>query len=336
MKILSFIIPVLLMQACGPVPKSGSAMHSKPAYVLVIHGGAGTITKAQMTEDTEAEYIATLNMALDAGEEILRNGGTSLDAVQRVVMLMEDSPLFNAGKGAVFTHDGKNELDAAIMDGKTLQAGAVAGVHTIKNPVVAARAVMEKTEHVLLAGSGAEEFAATQGIELVDPQYFFTERRWQSLQNVREKEKQNGSLSEQEKHGTVGAVALDKHGNLAAATSTGGMTNKRYGRIGDTPLIGSGNYADNATCAVSCTGHGEYFIRYAVAHDMSAAMMYGGKTLQEAARHIIQDRLLPGGGTGGLIAVDTLGNISMEFNTEGMYRGYAVEGKREVKIYQEQ
>jgi beta-aspartyl-peptidase (threonine type) len=333
MKIFLFITLALLTQACGSPSKSEQAMHNKTSYALVIHGGAGTITKAEMTAETEAEYITALNAALDAGEEILRNGGTSLDAVQRVVKLMEDSPLFNAGKGAVFTHNGTNELDAAIMEGHTLKAGAVAGVRTIKNPIVAARAVMERTEHVLLAGPGAEEFAAAQGLEIVDPQYFFTEKRWQSLQNVLEKEKQNGTLSEQEKHGTVGAVALDKHGNLAAATSTGGMTNKRYGRVGDTPQIGAGNYADNATCAVSCTGHGEYFIRYAVAHDVSAAMMYGGKTLQEATRHIIQERLLPNGGSGGLIAVDTLGNISMEFNTEGMYRGYAIDGKREVKIY---
>lgn len=308
-------------------------MEQAASYVLVIHGGAGTILKDSMTAEMEAEYITVLNAALDAGEEVLKNGGSSLDAVEKVVMLMEDSPLFNAGKGAVFTHDGINELDAAIMDGKTQKAGAVAAIHTIKNPIRAARAVMEHTEHVLLVGNGAEEFAATQGLELVDPSYFYTERRWKSLQNVLEKEKQGGSLSEQEKHGTVGAVALDLQGNLAAATSTGGMTNKRYGRIGDTPVIGAGTYADNATCAVSCTGHGEYFIRYAVAYDVSAAMKYGNKELNEAAKDLVHNQLVSKGGSGGLIALDKKGNIAMEFNTEGMYRGYVKEGEREVKIY---
>ena len=335
MKSFMFSVSALVALSCVYSPKSDKAMQTKAVYALVIHGGAGTITRTGMTPEMEAEYLAALNTALDVGEEVLRSGGTSLDAVQRTILIMEDSPLFNAGKGAVFTHDGKNEMDAAIMDGKTQQAGAVAGVRTIKNPILAARAVMEKTEHVLLSGRGAEEFAATQGIELVDPQYFFTERRWQSLQTALEKERQNAALSEQEKHGTVGAVALDRHGNLAAGTSTGGMTNKHYGRIGDTPVIGAGNYADNATCAVSCTGHGEFFIRYAVAHDVSAAMMYGGMTLQAAARNIIHDRLLSKGGSGGLIAIDTFGNIAMEFNTEGMYRGYVKPGERVVKIYKD-
>jgi beta-aspartyl-peptidase (threonine type) len=336
MKDIIFGLSILFIASCMNAPESNPSEPERPAYTLVIHGGAGTITRSGMTPDMEAEYLAVLDAALDAGENILKNGGTSLEAVRDVIVLMEDSPLFNAGKGAVFTHAGTNELDAAVMDGKTLMAGAVAAVGNVKNPILAAFEVMEHTEHVLLSGKGAEEFAAARGLEIVDPSYFFTERRWKSLQTVLEKEKQQAELSEQEKHGTVGAVALDKNGNLAAATSTGGMTNKKYGRIGDTPVVGAGTYADNATCAVSCTGHGEYFIRYAVAHDVSAAMRHGGKSLASAAKDIIHTRLLSNGGSGGLIAVDAMGNISMEFNTEGMYRGYAKPGEREVKIYQDQ
>ncbi len=324
-------IAFICCKSTAPEP----VMDSKPEYVLVIHGGAGTILRSDMTAETEAAYIEALNAALDTGEQILRNGGTCLDAVQHVITTMEDSPLFNAGKGSVFTHEGFNEMDASIMDGKTQQAGAVAAVRTVRNPILAARAVMEHTEHILLSGRGADAFAAAQGLDTVGPEYFFTERRWQSLQTVLEKEKANATLSEQEKHGTVGAVALDKYGNLAAGTSTGGMTNKRWDRIGDSPIIGAGTYADNATCAVSCTGHGEYFIRYAVAHDVSAAMAYGKMSLPDAARTIIQERLLLKGGSGGLIALDTLGHIAMEFNTEGMYRGYARPGERVVKIYKD-
>jgi beta-aspartyl-peptidase (threonine type) len=327
------IVIAFTIFSCTTSTKTEQSMQTKPDYTLVIHGGAGTITRSGMTSEMEAEYLEALNSALDAGEGILRNGGTSLDAVQQAILIMEDSPLFNAGKGAVFTHDGKNELDAAIMDGKSQKAGAVAGVRTIKNPIMAARAVMENTEHVLLSGTGAEEFAGTQGLRIVDPSYFYTENRWQSLQKALEKENQQRSLSEQEKHGTVGAVALDRHGNLAAGTSTGGMTNKRYGRIGDTPLIGAGTYADNASCAVSCTGHGEFFIRYAVAHDVSAAMLHGNMSVIDAAHSVIHERLPAKGGSGGLIAVDAMGNIAMEFNTEGMYRGYVKPGEREVKIY---
>lgn len=310
-------------------------MAERPDYVLVIHGGAGTITRASMTAEREAEYAAALHAALDAGEAILREGGTALDAVQAAVVLMEDSPLFNAGKGAVFTHEGTNELDASVMDGATLKAGAVAGVRTIKNPVLAARAVMDHTQHVMLMGEGAEKFASTQGIDIVDPQYFFTQGRWDALQSVLEKERQNAALSEQEKHGTVGAVALDRAGNLAAATSTGGMTNKRYGRVGDTPVIGAGTYADNASCAVSCTGHGEFFIRHAVAYAVSAAMTFGGKSLTEASQHLVHDVLPSRGGTGGLIAVDASGHIAMDFNTEGMYRAYVRNGGRVVGIYRD-
>ncbi len=327
------IVIGLMIFSCTSSTKSDPAMQTKPNYTLVIHGGAGTITRSSMTPEMESEYLAALNAALDGGEEILRNGGTSLDAVERAILILEDSPLFNAGKGAVFTHEGKNELDASIMDGKSQLAGAVAGVRTIKNPILAARAVMEKTEHVMLTGAGAEEFAATQGIQIVDPTYFYTEHRWQALQEELELEKQQDSLSTQKKHGTVGAVALDQHGNLAAGTSTGGMTNKRYGRVGDTPVIGAGTYADNSTCAVSCTGHGEFFIRYAVAHDVSAAMRYGEMSVNNAAKNIIHERLLAKGGSGGLIAIDSMGNVAMEFNTEGMYRGYAKPGERKVRIY---
>lgn len=311
-------------------------MPSTPGYVLVIHGGAGTIRKADMTPEQEAAYIAVLNNALDTGERILKEGGSSLDAVQQTIQVMEDSPLFNAGKGAVFTHEGTNELDASIMDGSNQHAGAVTCVRHIKNPIAAARAVMEHTEHVLLSGNGAEAFARAQGLQMEDTAYFYTQRRWQSLQQALEHEQDNHILTEEEKHGTVGALALDLNGNLAAGTSTGGMTNKRFGRIGDTPIIGAGTYADNETCAVSCTGHGEYFIRYAVAYDVAAEMAYGGKSLEDAARHIIHEKLAEKGGSGGLIALDARGNIAMEFNTEGMYRGYTRPGDRVVEIYQNQ
>lgn len=309
--------------------------NNRPEYVLVIHGGAGTITRASMTSEMESDYTEVLQDALDIGQEILENGGTALDAAERTVRFMEDSPLFNAGKGAVFTHAGDNELDASIMDGSNLHAGAVGGVRNIRNPISVARAVMEHSQHVMLVGEGAEQFAVDQGFEPVDPQYFFTQRRWDSLEKLRAKESTMDSLSEQDKHGTVGAVALDKSGNLAAATSTGGMTNKRYNRIGDSPVIGAGTYADNTTCAVSSTGHGEYFIRLAIAHDISAMIAYQEVTLQEAADHVIHSKLTNAGGTGGIIGVDRNGEVAMVFNTEGMYRGYAKPGKREVAIYKE-
>lgn len=302
---------------------------SNPDYVLVIHGGAGVITRASMDSLTENAFRVAISEALDIGEEILSAGGTSLDAVEAVVSWMEDNPLFNAGKGAVFTHEGKNELDASIMNGADLSAGAVAGVTHIKNPVQLARLVMERSQHVMLAGKGAEEFAMHSGIELVDSSYFFTERRWESHIKGLEVEKASAA----EKHGTVGAVALDRHGNLAAATSTGGMTNKRWQRIGDTPVIGAGTYANNATCAVSSTGHGEYFIRWAVAHDISAMMEYKGATLEEAANYVVKDKLVKAGGEGGIIGVDRNGNIALVFNSEGMYRGYAKKNERYMGIF---
>ena len=344
MKIVWYlIVGVALITACEANLEMGEKVtdvqkeEMKPfAYAMAIHGGAGTITRDQMTEEQETAYREALNEALTIGEGILKDGGTSLDAIEKTIIYLENIPLFNAGKGAVFTHAGINELDASIMDGSTQNAGAVGGIRNVKNPILAARAVMDHSEHVFLTGRGAEKFAEEQGIETVDPSYFYTERRWNALQKRLEVEKENKNvqLTEAEKHGTVGAVALDQHGNLAAGTSTGGMTNKKYNRIGDSPVIGAGTYADN-TCAVSSTGHGEYFIRYAVAHDISAIMDYGGSSLQEAADQVINKKLKEKGGTGGVIAVDHYGNVAMPFNTEGMYRGYIRPGEREVLIYKE-
>ncbi len=306
-----------------------------PEYTLVIHGGAGTLSRQQMTAEQEARYRAALDSALQIGEAVLKKGGTALDAVTEVVAWLEDCPLFNAGRGAVFTHEGRNELDASIMDGRTQAAGAVGGVTIVKNPIRLARAVMEKTPHVFLVGKGAEQFALEQGLDTVSPSWFFTPERWEALQRLL-RQGATGSVESEEadhKFGTVGAVALDRFGHLAAATSTGGMTNKRWNRIGDSPVIGAGTYADDGACAVSCTGHGEYFIRYAVAHDVWARMMYGGASLQEAARAVIMEKLVEKGGEGGLIAVDKQGNIAMPFNTEGMYRGYARPGERKTFIF---
>ena len=313
--IMVFIFTIMY---CGKTP-----IQSPIIYGLVIHGGAGTITKEKMTSEKEAEYRGKIMEALTVGYKILERGDPSLDAVEAVVRIMEDSPLFNAGKGAVFTNAGTNELDASIMDGSTLQAGAVAGVKTVKNPISAAREVMEKTWHVMLSGDGADHFAKEQGLEIVDNNYFFTERRWKALKKTQEVEK----------HGTVGCVALDKNGNIAAGTSTGGLTNKRWGRIGDTPIIGAGTYANNETCGVSGTGQGEYFIRGNIAYDVSALMIYRSLTIKDASDQVI-DKLSASGGKGGLIAMDRNGNIAMSFNTEGMYRGYRINGSESViKIY---
>ena len=297
-----------------------------PRYAMVIHGGAGTILKENMTDSLEMLYRQSLNEALDIGEKILAQGGTSLEAVEKTINYLEDNPLFNAGKGAVFTHDGKNELDASIMLGSDLNAGAVGGVGTVKNPISLARAIMEKSEHVMLIGKGAEEFASLQGLTIVDSSYFYTEQRYQSLLKA--------LARDNKKYGTVGCVALDVHGDIVAGTSTGGMTNKRFNRVGDVPIIGAGTYANNNTCGVSCTGHGEYFIRYTVAHDVSALMEYGTMSLQEATKKVVQEKLVKAGGSGGLIAVDKNGNISMEFNSQGMYRGYAKPGERFVGIFE--
>ena len=315
-----------------------------PRLGFVIHGGAGVITRGSLTPEREKEYRAKLEEAVMAGYKALQQGRPGLDAVEIAIRILEDSPLFNAGKGAVFTHDGKNELDASIMDGKTLAAGAVAGLHHVKNPITLARAVMEKSPHVMMVGDGAEKFAAENKIELVDEKYFWTKPRWDALQEVlkEEKGKEAGkkvsanaaSRQPSNRFGTVGAVALDKDGNLAAGTSTGGMTNKKYGRVGDAPIIGAGTYANNATCAVSATGWGEYFIRLGVARDISALMEYQALSVQNAVDTVINKKLQNMGGDGGVIAIDRFGNIGVAFNSEGMYRAYInSDGKPVVEIY---
>ncbi|HYC62526.1 MAG TPA: isoaspartyl peptidase/L-asparaginase [Thermoanaerobaculia bacterium] len=307
--------------------------------MMVIHGGAGTITRASMTGDTEKQYREALEQALRIGHGVLAKGGSSMDAVEATIRFMEDSPLFNAGKGAVFTHDGRNELDASVMDGKTKKAGSIAGVTIIRNPITAARAVMEKSEHVMMVGRGAELFATQMGLEIVDPSYFWTERRWKSLQNEllkeqKQKPKADLVVEDEKKFGTVGAVAVDKSGNLAAGTSTGGMTNKKYGRVGDAPIIGAGTYAENESCAVSATGHGEFFIRWTVAHDIAALVKYRGMSVKEAGDEVIHKKLAPVKGEGGVIILDTKGNFAMPFNSEGMYRGWiGADGVAHVEIY---
>jgi beta-aspartyl-peptidase (threonine type) len=307
---------------------------------LVVHGGAGTMERGKMTPETEHQYRTGIENALRAGWEILQHGGSSLDATEAAVRVFEDDPLFNAGKGSVFNAAGVNEMDAAIMDGKTLRAGAVADLQHIKNPISLARLVMEKSPHVMMAGEGAEAFAKEHGVELVDAKYFFTQERWDALQRVKAAEKSAGAngdkkffVSDQDLHGTVGAVGLDRNGNLAAATSTGGKTGKLPGRVGDTPVIGAGTYANNATCAISGTGDGEFFIMAIAAHDVSALMEYRRKTLQEASIAVI-DKIGKLGGTGGMIAIDKSGNIALPFNTSGMYRGYVdTNGKFVTEIY---
>ncbi|MBA3601357.1 MAG: isoaspartyl peptidase/L-asparaginase [Acidobacteria bacterium] len=321
-----------------------------PRLGFVIHGGAGVIKKGSLSPEREAEYKKKLEEAVVAGYKALQDGKSGLDAVEIAIRMLEDSPLFNAGKGAVFTNDGKNELDASIMDGKTLAAGAVAGIRRVKNPITLARAVMEKSEHVMMIADGAERFAEEQKIELVDPKYFFTQERWDALQRIlkqekeqkekREAKKNAGKVSQADlrelpynKFGTVGAVALDKDGNLAAGTSTGGMTNKRFGRVGDAPIIGAGTYANNNGCAVSATGWGEYFIRLGVARDVSAMMEYSALPVQQAV-DMEMNKVKTLGGDGGVIAMDKFGNIGISFNSEGMYRAYIdVNGKPVVEIY---
>ncbi len=295
-------------------------------YAIAIHGGAGTILKTTMTPQKEQAYKSGLQDAIHAGEAILRAGGSSLDAVEKAINSMENNLLFNAGKGAVFTNSGKNEMDASIMNGKDLMAGAVAGVTNIKNPISLARAVMEKSEHVFLAGSGALEFAKKIHAQFENDDYFFVQARYDQLQTAKQSDTMvldhTGDTIEngEKKFGTVGAVALDIHGNLAGGTSTGGMTNKKYGRVGDSAIIGAGTYANNHTCAISCTGHGELFIRSVVAYDISCLMEYKGLTLQEACHLVVMDKLVKIGGEGGLIALDSKGNIELPFNSEGMYR----------------
>lgn len=342
MKKLLFPLAFIAIFACKNT-NNEAQKQEKMDYAIVIHGGVGTILKAETSPEKEAAYTQALNEALNIGETVLKNGGSSTDAVAATITYMEDSPLFNAGKGAVFTAEGKNELDASIMDGKTQKAGAVGGVMTVKNPITLARAVMDKSNHVMLAGRGAEQFAKEQGITLVDPSYFFTQQRWDTY--LRAKAEDEGKQKEQQqilektknidkKFGTVGCVCLDKSGNLAAGTSTGGMTYKKWNRLGDAPIIGAGTYADNNSCGVSCTGHGEYFIRYTVARDVCALVEYKGMSVEKAADYVINEKLKSKGGEGGLIAMDAKGNVAMSFNQEGMYRGFAKSnGERKVMIF---
>ena len=307
-------------------------------FSIAIHGGAGTLVKGLMTSELENQYKNALDHALEAGYAVLQQGKSSLDAVELAVALLEDSPLFNAGKGSVFTAEGTHEMDAAIMEGKTREAGAVSLVTGIKNPVTLARDVMEKSYHVFLAGEGAMRFAKSNGYRIEDPDYFYDEVRYQQWQGIKDSDgfQLDHSVKKDGKFGTVGAVACDAHGNVAAATSTGGMTNKKWGRVGDSPMIGAGNYANNQTCAVSCTGSGEFFIRGVVAYDVSCLMEYKGLSLADAASEVIHKRILEILGDGGLIAVDTQGNITMPFNTDGMYRACKNwEGIKEIAIYKD-
>lgn len=334
---------------------SVQAADSASGVVLAVHGGAGVTPRGELSAEREKQMRAVLEAALEAGEKVLNSPeGTSLDAVEAAVRVLEDSPLFNAGKGAVFTREGKNEMDASIMDGRTRAAGAVGSVTTIKNPISAARAVMEKSGHVLMVGEGAETFAKEAGCEIVDPKYFFTQRRWKQLQKelkkqreAEEKQSSRGDarsaddlalavLDPESRCGTVGAVALDRHGNLAAATSTGGLTTKRHGRVGDSPIVGAGMFADNKSCAVSGTGQGEYFIRSVAAYDIAALMEYKGMTVGQAANEVVLRKIKDAGGEAGVIALDAQGNHAAPFNTNGMSRGYLTkDGKRHVAIYAE-
>lgn len=336
------ILFCLTLLACTQKEKTKEKNGPDKKFILLIHGGAGTILKSQMTPEKELAYQAALTLALETGYTALKEGKSGVDAVESAIHILEDSPLFNAGKGAVFTHDGKNEMDAAIMEGKTMMAGAVAGITIVKNPISAARAVMERSEHVMMVGPGAEKFAQQAGLEIVDPSYFYTKERWDGLQKALKsdtirtrnpRKSKLGTINKDYKFGTVGCVALDNNGNLAAGTSTGGMTNKKYGRAGDAPIIGAGTYANNQTVAISCTGWGEYYIRNVVAHDISAMMEYKGLTVVEASKAVL-DKVAKMGGDGGLIALDKNGNMSMPFNTAGMYRGsVTANGKIEVLIY---
>ena len=351
-KIFSIFL-FLIVFSCVSSTKNDVFDESKnPKFAIAIHGGAGTILKSQMSDSLESAYIDVLSQAVQAGHDILSNGGNALDAIEASINILEDSPLFNAGKGAVFTNDQTNELDASIMDGSNLNAGAVAGVKHIKNPINLARSVMEQSPHVFMYGEGAEAFAQEQGFTMVDQDYFFTQSRFDHLKRVQDAENKSSARSQESpkshgientffdpilkasKFGTVGCVALDKQGNLAAGTSTGGMTNKRFGRIGDAPVIGAGTYANNASCAVSATGWGEYFIRGVVAHDIAAMIEYGGLDLTQATSLVIDKKIADLGGDGGVIAMDNQGNISMRFNTEGMYRAQIdTRGALKVGIY---
>ena len=350
-KFLFIILMVCISFSCNNSIDSASAektaLEKQSEFAIIIHGGAGTILRGNLSKKKEKAYRDKLEEAIRTGYTILKNGGTSQLAVVKTIQIMEASPLFNAGKGAVFTHEETNELDASFMDGETLNAGAVAGVKNVKSPIELAVKIMTDSEHVMLSGEGASIFAKEKGLEMVDPAYFYTERRFKSLQRIKNRAKTKLDNNDKKaafydsdiknaKFGTVGCVALDKNGNIAAGTSTGGMTNKRWGRIGDAPIIGSGTYANNKTCGVSSTGWGEYFIRSQVAYDISAQMEYQKKTLKEATKDVIQNKLTKLGGTGGVVALDKNGNMSFEFNTAGMYRASMNDaGELVLKIYKE-
>ncbi|MDY0780450.1 isoaspartyl peptidase/L-asparaginase [Tenacibaculum sp. IB213877] len=342
---LLFFVLIFIVLGCKNEPKKTSEVKTNE-FAIVIHGGAGTILKKNMTPEKEQAYKTKLEEAIKVGYDILKNGGSSMDAVEKTIHVMENSPLFNAGKGAVFTNEETNELDASIMTGNDLNAGAVAGVKDVKNPISLARKIMENSPHVMLSGKGASVFAKEKGLEIVNPSYFYTENRFNSLQRVKEKMKaeldHDGKTAfydaeiKDSKFGTVGCVALDKNGNITAGTSTGGITNKRWNRIGDSPIIGAGTYANNKTCGVSSTGWGEYFIRLNVAHDISALMEYKNLSLKDATKEVIQQKLTKIGGDGGVIAIDKNGNMVFEFNTAGMYRASMNDkGELGVKIYKE-
>ncbi len=331
---VSLLLALFTMACAAPQPPASSSVATQaPRWGIVIHTGAGAFTLAGLAERREP-MRAAMTEALTAAHRVLADGGTSLDAVQAAIVILEDSPLFNAGKGAVFTHEGTNELDSSIMDGASRRAGAIAGVTRIKNPILLARLVMEKSPHVMMTGDGAEAFAREQGgIEFVDAKYFYTDRAWDALQRALDEERRTTKTGASARpamerdapgayFGTVGAVALDRRGNLAAGTSTGGMTNKRFGRVGDSPIIGAGTYASNESCGISATGHGEFFIRYTVAHDICARVEYRGMSLQAAADEVVQQVLKKAGGEGGVIGLDRAGNVAMSFNSTGMSRGY--------------
>jgi beta-aspartyl-peptidase (threonine type) len=334
MKKLTFLlIAFLFLISCESNSEKKETLEIKKenAFAIVIHGGAGGIKREYFTEEQQEAYAQKLEEALNAGYSVLEKGGISLDAVQAAINIMEDSPLFNAGKGAVYNSDGNQEMDAAIMDGKTLNAGAVAGVNHIKNPILAARIVMDSSSHVLLSGKGAEIMAAKYGIEMVDSSYFFTEKRMNQLKEIQGKEKTQldhtaflikNELIDDHKYGTVGAVAIDKNGNIAAGTSTGGMTNKKYGRIGDVPLIGAGTYANNLTCGISATGTGEYFIRTVAAKEVSSLIQYQNLTPKDALHKVLFNQIGPLGGEGGMILIDKNGDVYWDFNSSGMFRGF--------------
>jgi len=330
--IILFFRSLTITYICILVVSCTSEITKKsPKAVLVIHGGAGWISKGSVSDSMEQAYVNTLEKALLKGRKIIKNNGSSLNAVQAAIEHLEDSPLFNAGKGSVFTFDETNEMDSALMDGATTNAGAATGISTIKNPIQVARAILDHSVHVFLSGSGAEAFALKKGLTQVEPSYFFTQNNYDNLLKAK------ASMEEvkQNKLGTVGAVALDKNGNLAAGTSTGGMTNKRFGRIGDTPIIGAGTYAENGVCGISATGHGEYFIRYVVAHDIAARIKYANQSIEQASTEVIET-LKSKGGLGGVIGLDATGTVVMPFNTEGMFRGYiSLDGDPVVALYKE-